>query len=125
MATNAADSVVYAAKAATRDLYEYRLKFAVGATGAVGTTVVDDPQVTVTRTGVGTYNITYPAGQDVFIDFQLLAADVSPTAASFMTTAESPTAGTATFVAVNGTAVAEIESGSTLKLTIKVSSRVT
>jgi hypothetical protein len=123
MATQSADSVAYVEKAATRDLIEYRLKVAIGATGAVGTTTVDDPGVTITRTGVGTYNLTYPAGQDVFIDFQLLAADATPTAASFVTTAESPTAGTATFVAINGTAAAEIESGSTLKLCIKVTSR--
>lgn len=123
MAAAAADSVSYPRKAATRDLIDYFMTVAIGATGAVGTTTVDDPQITITRTGVGTYNITYPAGQSVFLDFQLLAADATPTAASFVTTAEAPTSGTATIVAINGTAAAEIESGSTLKIRIQVASR--
>ena len=89
----------------------------------MGAQVSDDSGIVLTRTGVGTYTITYPAGYAVFFDFQLLAADATPTAASFVTTAESPTAGTATIEAVNGTAAAEIESGSTLKVLIHVFSR--
>lgn len=125
MTANAADCRSMPGRAATRDRIEFYSSWAIGATGAVGTQVTDDAGITLTRTGVGTYALTYPAGKAVFFDFQLLAADATPTAASFITTAESPTAGTATIVAVNGTAAAEIESGSTLKMLISVYSRAT
>lgn len=111
-------------RAATRDRMEFYSSWAIGATGAVGTQVTDDAGIVLTRTGVGTYTITYPAGQAAFFDFELLAVDATPTAASFCLTAKSPTAGTATIVALNGTAAAEIESGSTLTVIIAVFSRV-
>lgn len=125
MTTNAADvGQAYPAKRATRDCITFFSKWAIGATGAVGTQVTDDTGIVLTRTGVGTYTLAYPAGQEVFFDFQLVGADASPTAASFILTAESPTAGTATIVAINGTAAAEIENGSTLKMQITVYGRV-
>lgn len=123
MTAFAADCRTFVAKAATRESVDFYSQWAIGATGAVGAQVTDDVGITLTRTGVGTYNLTYPAGKAVFIDFQLLMADATPTAASFGTTAESPGAGTATFVALNGTAAAEIENGSTLKLKITVYAR--
>ncbi len=123
MTANAADAISYPQKAATRDTVEFWITVAIGATGAVGTTTVDDPQFTITRTGVGTYNLTFPAGQRAFFDFMLQAADATPTAASFVLTALSATAGTATIVAINGTAAAEIESGSTLSIKLTVASR--
>ena len=123
MTTNAADVAGYPARCASRDRVSFYSQWAIGATGAVGAQVSDDPAIVLTRTGVGTYTLAYPAGYAVFFDFQLLAADATPTAASFVTTAESPSAGTSTFIAVNGTAAAEIESGSTLKVLIHVWSR--
>lgn len=125
MTANAADCRVFDARSATRDGVAFFSKWAIGATGAVGTQVTDDAGIVLTRTGVGTYTLTYPAGKEVFFDFQLLAADATPTAASFVTTAESPTAGTATILAINGTAAAEIESGSTLKMRIIVYAHAT
>ncbi len=128
MTTVAGDVPAWPVKAATRDKVVFWVTFAVGATGAVGTTTVDDPQITITRTGVGTYNLTYPAvptgGRVLIGEWELLAADATPTAASFILTAKSVTAGTATFVAVNGTAAAEIESGSTLSFKITCQGRV-
>lgn len=113
----------YVQRAATRDTVDFWMSVAIGATGAVGATTVDDPGFTITRTGVGTYNLAYPAGQRAFFDFMLQGADATPTAASFNVTALSPTAGTATIVATNGTAAAEIESGSTLHIKLTVASR--
>lgn len=123
MTDTAADARSLPAWNRTRDSITFFSQWAIGATGAVGTQVTSDTAITLTRTGVGTYTLTYPKCFAMFIDFQLLAADATPTAASFILTAESPTAGTATIVAINGTAAAEIESGSTLKIQLTAYSR--
>lgn len=119
----ASDATRWPVRAAQLEAIEFFMFVPIGATGAVGTvrkSAGQAPELGISRSSTGTYALTYPAGKDVFIDAQLLAADATPTAASIITTAESPTAGTATLVAVNGTAAAEIESGSTLKLRITV-----
>lgn len=124
MTQNASDVAAYPAKAATRDKVDFFGQWAIGATGAVGASSVDDPRVTLVRTGsAGTYDLTYPAGGFAFITFELLGPDATPTAMSFILTAKSPTAGTATFIAGNSTAAVEIENGSTLTVKIEVTSR--
>ena len=125
MTANAADCRAIVTRAATRDVVDFYSSWAIGATGAVGAQVTDDAGIVLTRTGVGTYTLTYPAGKAAFFDFELLGADATPTASSFILTAKSPTAGTATIVAINGTAAAEIESGSTLSMLIRVYARAT
>lgn len=123
MTAFAADAGGYRKRAATRDTMEFTGQWAIGAVGAVGASVTDDPALILTRTGVGTYTLAYPAGYSAKFDFELLAADATPTAASFVLTAKNPSAGTSTFVAVNGVAAAEIESGSTLTVSVTVATR--
>jgi hypothetical protein len=123
MTQQASDVAAYVDKAASRDVVTFMGQWAIGATGAVGASVTDDPRITLTRSGVGAYDLTFPAGYSAFIDFELQAVDATPTAMSFVLTAKSPTAGTASFIAGNTTAAIEIESGSVLTVCMRVASR--
>ncbi len=62
---------------------------------AITSQSASDPQVVVTRTGVGTYTMTYPACASAVIKFTLMSAALSVTECTL--TALSATAGTAGF----------------------------
>lgn len=58
----------YDAKSAKRDRIRMFCKIPIGATGAVGTLTKDDPDITVTRSATGTYDVTFPKGQDIHVN---------------------------------------------------------
>lgn len=123
MTQQASDVSGYVDKAATRDVITFMGQWAIGASGAVGASVTDDPRITLARSAAGSYDLTYPAGYSAFIDFELQSPDASPTAMSFVLTAKSPTAGTASFISGNTTAAIELETGSVLTVCMRVSTR--
>lgn len=104
MATNAADAIVWPKKAAHRDRYEFFLDVTFGTT-SVASSVADDPAITITRTGAGVYNLTFPAGPGRFLlDASIFSAALTVT--TVVITALNVGAGTATIktLAAAGTA---------------------
>jgi hypothetical protein len=74
-------------------------RFAVGGVILAGGTFYNDPDMRLVRSGVGTYNMTFPASQGrVYCHIELLNFGASPNVAFMYMTAVNPSAGTATLV---------------------------
>jgi hypothetical protein len=94
---------------ATRDQVVYRATVDIGAAGAasfgassgVAKGGKDDPGITATLNGTGTYDLTYPKGKNVWIHATLKSAAL--TVVGVVVTAVSATAGTATIKTLAGT----------------------
>jgi len=88
--------------AACRDCVEYKFNISVGSAGAASFAASsgvakggkDDPEITATLNGTGTYDITFPKGKDVWIYATVFSPASTVNGANV--TAKSATAGTAT-----------------------------
>lgn len=92
-------------------------------TAAIASQTATDPQIAVTRTGVGTYTMTYPAGAKCIIKFTVLS--VALTVDSCVLTAKSATAGTAGFTLTKGGTATEPLTGDHLDIEITIEGRAT
>lgn len=101
MTTIAGDMPHYSMRSAKRDRVVICAEQTIGASGAVGALVTDDPGVTITKNaGAGTYDIVFPKA----IRAQIQASLVSPagTVKTCWVAALSASAGTAQLVCGNG-----------------------
>lgn len=125
MATVIGDTYPYPLESAHRRRIEIEYAVTLNASGAVGALVSsDDPGVTLTRTGVGTYNVVFPAGADVGgkIDAVVLPSTGALRGTYF--TAFNATAGTATVVTLNAAgAAADSAGGDVLRIQAFLNSR--
>lgn len=83
---------------------EARTRLTFGAS-SITTQAPDDPSIAFTRTGVGTYTVTYPTGIDVEI-YPTSILSPGLTVNGLVITAVSATAGTATVKITGGAGVA-------------------
>jgi hypothetical protein len=111
MSTVIGESYAYPLECAHRRRIELEAVVTIGATGAIASSIQDDPGFTIARASTGVYIITYPAGADLLggsIDFTIVSANAVPTVKSQYVTAFAPNSGTATirtFLADGATAV--------------------
>jgi hypothetical protein len=106
-----------------RDIVEFLLRVNIGGTGAPTIPVngSDDPAITVTRTGAGTYDLTFPKGKRVFIGCTIKS--YAATVVGWRLNAFDANAGTATIKTMAGTNAAvdtDPASGDALFVSIKV-----
>ena len=125
MSTVIGESYPYPMECAHRRRIEVEAVIPLLASGAVGTPLIlDDPGITITRTGAGTYNLTFPAGADLggFPDGQVAPSTGALRSVYF--TAFAPNLGTATAVTMNGSGTAtDSAGGDTLRLQFYLNAR--
>lgn len=119
MAVSATDTRASFAKGKTcSEWVEMYVSVTIGATGAVGATVIDAP-ITVTRASAGTYTLTYPYGYDAVVSPQVVSPASTINGANC--TAVSGSAGTATVVTRNAAGAAtDPANGDILQIWISV-----
>jgi hypothetical protein len=83
---------------------EARVRVTFGAS-SITSQAPDDPQIVLTRTGAGTYTVTYPAARDAEI-YPTSILSPALTVNGLVCTALSATAGTATIKITGGAGVA-------------------
>lgn len=122
MTTLAGDIGGYPVRYAKRGLRVIHLEALSAAAAPFTSQKSDDPLFVITRTGVGTYTITYPQCLRAFFTFPaIFDADGTGTVVTLQTTSEAPTAGTATLIsrsAVN--TAADLAAGDKLRITAEL-----
>ena len=123
MPANASDISSFVRKTVGREWLDVYVIVAIGATGAPTISATEHPDITVTRTGAGAYNVTAPVALNYFIDFMLVGADATPTSTNFAITALAPTSGTFSFSVYANLTATDMENGSTLVMRIAMRHR--
>ncbi len=121
MPNAAGDVPAFPQRDATREIVTFRMFVPIGATGAVGTVVKNNPGLCITRANTGDYDVVHPPCVRAWYELRLLTADASPTVdtAQVDVTSIAPTAGTFSFyTCLSGTA-ANPESGSAIEIIIE------
>lgn len=110
---NLANANALPVKATNTEKYVVRCSVAIGAAGAP--TVSGDSDVSLTRTGAGTYTVSYPACAAVSI---LPSVGKSSTLTSVRCSAKSATAGTATLETLATATATDGANGDVIELVI-------
>lgn len=121
MPNAAADIQGFRIEDASREIVTFRMLVQIGATGAVGTIVKNNPGLSITRNNTGDYDVVHPPCVRAWYTIKLLTADASPTVdnAQVDNASVAPTAGTFSFyTCLSGTA-ANPESGSAIEIVIE------
>lgn len=107
---------------AISDMCWFWITVSIGATGAptINSTLSKDNafKFTITRTGVGTYDVTHPKGKRSFVDWCITSSAL--TVDSFVTTARNANAGTFTMKAAKAGVATEMANGDILEIMIAV-----
>lgn len=125
MPNAAGDIEAFPLKDASKEIVTFRMYVPIGATGAVGTVVKNNPGLSISRANTGDYDVVHPPCVRAWYEIRLLTADASPTVDTAQVDVASinPGAGTFSFyTCLSGTA-ANPESGSAIEIKIECETR--
>ena len=113
----------FKALSATRDQLRFKLVVDIGSTGAPTVQYKDDPKITITRAGVGDYDLTFPKCVSASIVLAELYNNSAP--ATMVVTAKDAGAGTASiqFYDAATPGAVELASGADITLYIDCETR--
>lgn len=123
MPNAAGDVPAYPLRDASREITTFRMLVPIGATGAVGTVVKNNPGLSITRAAQGDYDVVHPACARAWYTVKMRTADATPTVEACGQVdhaSVNPTAGTFSFYTLDfAGAAANPESGSAIEIIIE------